>query len=187
MTTEEARETVQAFADRIGVTMTATRIPRRPDAATRDDPKWDATAGHWQCVLSAHGRSMPVTFSKGSACFDKARTFGHRKMKPIRFMDRPKCDGCFKAWPCDGIITSSAASAQPEPPALAEVLDCLASDSESYDSARTFEEWAGDYGYDTDSRRAERMYREISEQAHALRLLLGAAEYEHLTTDTERL
>ncbi len=43
-----------------------------------------------------------------------------------------------------------------------------------YDSADcSFEEFCGEYGYDTDSRRAERIHRAVQEQARQMRRLLG--------------
>ena len=59
-------------------------------------------------------------------------------------------------------------------PTAAEVLDCIVSDSVSYDNARNFEDWASDYGYDIDSRRAERLYRDVQRQRDDLVGLLGS-------------
>lgn len=49
-------------------------------------------------------------------------------------------------------------------PKLKDVLDCLASDSSSIENARSFEEWASDFGYDTDSRKAERTFKACERQ-----------------------
>ncbi len=49
------------------------------------------------------------------------------------------------------------ASEEPTAPTAASVLCCLVSDAMGVEG-RTFEEWASDYGYDTDSRRAEFTY-----------------------------
>lgn len=70
-------------------------------------------------------------------------------------------------------------------PQVSEVLDCLASDATSFENARSFEEWARDYGYNTDSRKAEKTYRAVEKQATALRRLLGDS-YETLLWNTER-
>ena len=43
-------------------------------------------------------------------------------------------------------------------PTLEEVLETLASDASGVDNARDFEDWCSEYGYDTDSRTAERTY-----------------------------
>lgn len=72
-------------------------------------------------------------------------------------------------------VPFSQGSAISREPSAADVLDCLASDASGYEQARSFEEWAADYGYDPDSRTAERTYRAIEKQTAALRRLLGSA------------
>lgn len=59
-------------------------------------------------------------------------------------------------------------------PTVADVLECLASDAATYDQADRFDEdWARDYGYDPDSRDAERTYRAVKAQTERFRALLG--------------
>lgn len=72
-------------------------------------------------------------------------------------------------------------------PKAEDVLDCLAMDTSSYENARDFEEWAAEFGYDTDSRRAERTYNVIGKQAKQLKRFLSEELYEELLWNTERL
>jgi hypothetical protein len=72
-------------------------------------------------------------------------------------------------------------------PELADVLDCIASDASSYENAQSFEDWASEFGYDTDSRKAEKMYRAIKRQAEQLKRMLGEEAYQELLWNTERL
>src|SRR5688572_11046040 len=58
-------------------------------------------------------------------------------------------------------------------PSLADVLQCLALDATDYDGCRSFEDWCGDYGYDSDSRKAEATWRQVESQTRKLRVLLG--------------
>lgn len=81
----------------------------------------------------------------------------------------------------------SMGSAHKVPPTLPEVLDNLASDAAGYDDARDFEDWASGYGYDTDSRKAERVYRAVEREATKLRAFLGDDLYDALLNRTERL
>lgn len=81
----------------------------------------------------------------------------------------------------------SQGSAHENPPTLAEVLDCLASDASGIENARSFEEWASEYGYDTDSRKAERTYKICEKQARDLERFLGQDAYQQLLWNTERL
>lgn len=57
-------------------------------------------------------------------------------------------------------------------PDLIDVLYCLVLDSDVLEQGG-FEAWAGDYGYDPDSRKAEQTYRLCVEQSLRLRALLG--------------
>jgi hypothetical protein len=78
----------------------------------------------------------------------------------------------------------SAHTGEPEP---ADVLDCLASDASGAENASSFEDWCSEYGYDTDSRKAEKTYRIIERQAEKLKNLLGGELYNELLWKTERL
>lgn len=72
-------------------------------------------------------------------------------------------------------------------PDVAEVLDSLASDAASVADVTQFEDWAQDIGYDPDSRKAERTYNAIIDQAARLEKFLGSRPYEELLHETERL
>jgi hypothetical protein len=60
-----------------------------------------------------------------------------------------------------------------EEPTAAAVLEHLISTAAGLETVESFEEWARDYGYDPDSRRAEATYRAVVEEAGKLRELLG--------------
>lgn len=69
----------------------------------------------------------------------------------------------------------------------ATVLDALVSDASTLTEG-AFEDWASALGYDPDSRKAERTYREIQAQASELvRFLGGVDEFEHVAYEIERL
>ena len=81
-----------------------------------------------------------------------------------------------------------------QPPKVADVLDCIASDTSSVENARDFGDWASEYGYDENSRTAERIYRQCRKQAERLRRFLGghgadmhSPLFEQLLWNTERL
>ena len=71
-------------------------------------------------------------------------------------------------------------------PTAEDVLSCLASDTAGYENANGFEDWAGEYGYDTDSRRAERTWKAVEKQAEKLARFLPVDLYNDLLWDTER-
>lgn len=84
------------------------------------------------------------------------------------------------------VVPFGMGSAHSERPSAADVLNCLASDASTYDQARGFEDWAADLGFDTDSRKAERIYREVGKQARELRAFLGD-KYDAYLYETESL
>lgn len=84
-------------------------------------------------------------------------------------------------------VPFSQGSAHTVDPTAADVLDCLAMDASSIENARNFEEWAGDLGYEADSRKAHRSYTICMRQAAKLRAMLGQDNYEVLLWNTERL
>jgi hypothetical protein len=69
----------------------------------------------------------------------------------------------------------------PTPPTLYDVLTGLKSDATE---GRTFAEWCGDYGYDTDSRKAMTTYLACQESETASRRLFGA-DWERLLQDED--
>jgi len=72
-------------------------------------------------------------------------------------------------------------------PTTESVLDALASDSSGVENARSFEDWADEYGYDTDSRKDEKLFKVCERQADKLKRFLGDELYEDLLWNTERL
>lgn len=57
-------------------------------------------------------------------------------------------------------VAAKLALAQGVKPSLEDVLHSLLSDGEAFFNAQSFEDWASEYGYETDSRKAEAIYRE---------------------------
>jgi len=71
-------------------------------------------------------------------------------------------------------------------PKIDDVLDCCAMDSAGIENARSFEDWANEYGYDPDSRKAEKTYNTCEKQANKLKNLLDYELYEQLLWEVER-
>jgi hypothetical protein len=71
-------------------------------------------------------------------------------------------------------------------PKAADVLDCLCNDATGLDNSSGFEDWCSEYGYETDSRKAERTYKTIERQAKRLKHFLGES-FEDFAYKTERL
>lgn len=84
------------------------------------------------------------------------------------------------------VIPFSQGSAHKLEPTAADVLDCLASDAASIENAKGFEDWASDFGYDIDSRKAEKIYAACKRNAEDLAAYLGDEAYQELLWNTER-
>lgn len=81
----------------------------------------------------------------------------------------------------------SQGSAHTADPTAAEVLDCLASGAASVENAGSFEDWAEELGFETDSRKAEKAYKAIKRQAEQLQRIMDSDAYQTLLWNTERL
>lgn len=185
-------ETLQAFADRFGLTLQAAQVDSRPD-----HDQWQSGTAHWLCTLSRGGTSMTFHFSMGAA---------HRRWDDVKMRECRKYRGCaytvdelksvspiFGARGIGGAPESIAlkearqAYTSPIPPELPGVLNCLMMDAQGYENAQGFEDWAAEYGYDPDSRKAEKTYREVERQAKELRHILGLDGYRTLLENVESL
>lgn len=69
-------------------------------------------------------------------------------------------------------VPFSQGPAHSHEPAAIDVLSCLISDASG--AEQRFEDWADDLGFDTDSRKAERIYNAVQKQTAKLRRFLGA-------------
>lgn len=85
------------------------------------------------------------------------------------------------------IVPFSQGPAHTEPPTAEDVLDCLASDAAGWENAPNFDVWCGEYGYDTDSRRAEQTFNNVKKQKEELEKFLSTLQYDDLLWHTERL
>lgn len=69
-----------------------------------------------------------------------------------------------------------------------QILDCIIGDAWGYEQADGFESWAGEYGYDCDSRKAEATYKAVGKTTNDLIDFLGGKpELEKLALHYERL
>lgn len=159
------KETIEATAADLGLTMTAEFIPW--NASRRADEKDPSL--NWSITLHKAGRAFLTT--------DYSAGMGHApscKQGRMTNDERRAVE-----WECShGRAARLQASldlftgGKPILPNLADVLYSLCSDADAIDSP-TFEEWAENIGYDTDSRKAEAIYRACLEIALKLRAALG--------------
>lgn len=81
-------------------------------------------------------------------------------------------------------ITYDCGPAFTAPPTMADIVCSLLSDAANIE-ATTFEEWCGEYGYDPDSRKAEKTYRACQDTRVRLVQLLGKDVLDSAYADNE--
>lgn len=79
----------------------------------------------------------------------------------------------------------SMGSAHTDPPNVGDVLDSLIGDASCAD--QSFEDFCRDFGYDSDSRKAEAIYHACRKTMRRLRAFLGQDAYDQLLNSVERL
>ena len=70
-------------------------------------------------------------------------------------------------------------------PDIRSVLSNLAMDASGFENASSFDDWCAEYGYDTDSRSAKRVFKAVERQSKQLRRFLGDSLYEDLLYNVE--
>lgn len=80
----------------------------------------------------------------------------------------------------------SMGSANLDPAKMKDLLQSLSMDARGVEDNRTFEEWAREYGYDEDSRKAERSYNLTRKIAASIKKFLGDDLYKEFLWDMEK-
>jgi len=178
---------VEEFIKSIGLTMECQYIGIKTEKDKGPEGKpVEHTMDEWSCTLSRDKQSMTIPFKQGlahrkttSRSIIKAFGYGHGlTSKQVKQYERES----YKMKPEKWIAMS-----EPVAPELDNVLDCLRSDSECWENSRNFEDFCSELGYDTDSRKAESIYKACGEIAKELKFLLGSDNYKKLLEEVERL
>jgi hypothetical protein len=148
---------------------------------------WIAIA--YPVTLSRHGKPVFSTnYKMGTGHFEKQTLrYISKTFRPMENTIRKNgLSVIHRLRPADqntalGIITAAARIYKMQP-ALADVIAALLMDGSPDFDAETFEDWASNCGYDTDSRTAEKMYSECLRTGKAIRRAVTADELETLRT-----
>lgn len=166
-----AKEVATAKINELGLIVEAEFVPQSEVSNRKEFADCEPSPGlHWVVTVKRGGRSFKTCYSAG---------VGHCPS----YKQRQTCDdrACIN-WECQhgypakmlattGIIVKKP-HAKPLIPDAADVLYCLCSDADVLYSGN-FEEWASEFGYDADSRKAKRTYQACMRTAHNLLGLLG--------------
>jgi len=167
-TTTDNKQALREYVESLGLTYQATFIPMRQDADRVKHPEL-----HWSITLTSGTMFAQFPYSQGCG-----HVKGYEKMPVKTPYDRRIKEQCIRRTCETGGIEQLAGryglvkpGKQPAPDVL-DVLYCLVSDA-SVRHCSSYEEWAGDYGYDTDSRKGEEIYRTCQKQTADLLRVLG--------------
>lgn len=177
-------DALNAACAAINLTMTAVFVPfsQSRNATARDGAEKPWRSLNWRVTLERNGRAFLTTdYSQGEghapAAKWKGKAYGQQRAIDIEIET--------------GMVAGTLFSDEPRatrkpiaPPSLADVVYSLASDSSVLDSSG-FEDWANEFGYDTDSRSAEATYRACLDIALKMRGAIGEAGLQALRTASE--
>lgn len=148
-------------AESLGLEYRAEFVPQRLSRHAKET----RPSLNWRITLAKGGATLTTDYTQGIAHLP-GYEFGRQTIERQEQEQRAANTGKY-----GGQLVGRAIPAPP----FTEVLQCLLLDAEVLDSP-SFEHWAADLGFDTDSRSAERTYRECLEISLKLRAILGDAE-----------
>jgi hypothetical protein len=167
-----AQQEIESFMDSHSITVESVFVPF---SQSRNKGDWQSL--NWRVTLKVKGREVMTTdYSAGigHAPSHKATKAPARYSGSLRFWKAEavafEIENGFAAIPkWSGI---RADKKRPIAPEACDVLYSLASEAGVLNCSG-FEDWASDMGYDDDSRKAEKIYKECIETALKLRAALG--------------
>ena len=148
MNGKEVEAAADALLQAAGVSYAATLVQR----GAKDDSGWEHDA--WRIEFLKDGRKLEQSFRTG---------IGHRAPPGNTFAGRKLRPGTL-AW------VEHENRKTPVSPKAASVLSSLVSDDTQGES---FESWADNFGYDSDSRKALAIYMECQRQTDAAKRFFG--------------
>lgn len=181
MTTEQEteQETIQEFIDRNNVKATFLEMKSNPNML--EDPK--NKMYHFEVIIKQDCDTMTTYYSMGCAHNKRKRRKGvnpeshsHEYYQLADYKDDKN------------LRLSSELVIKyfvPTVPKCCDILNCLVMDADVLNYP-TYEEWGLEFGYDEDSRKGEKIYRDCIQNALKLRNLFGTKLFNEIM-ECERL
>lgn len=163
-------EALRAWQTRHAINYSAEFVPFSKSRNARPKAKTSELSINWRVTLTCNGLAFLCDYSQGIGHLPKALQVpwgGHVSID---------LDAAIRA-SVEHIGYRSGPSLTP--PTVSDVLSSLALDA-SVLNAGDFENWARDFGYDSDSRSAEALYRTCRNQALRLRAIIGGPALDEL-------
>jgi len=133
----------------------------------RDDFDGREGATVWSVTITRNGQEFQTEYTQG--CHFRHHRNG-KSISPLAMSGRMTVDGL-----------AENKRTVPDEPILADVMCALVWDAQSVADGQTFEDFAGDMGYDTDSREAERIYNGCRDEYFGLIRLCGSIDLDVLS------
>lgn len=178
---ERAAETFAAKCEALGLSVACTFVPF---SMSRNAEEAQPSL-NWKCSVMRNGKAITglsaVDYMQGSGHCPASKAGAKRfPIKPdLRRAVALECESGKRA----GMMMAGGRPYQTAGniahPTAVDVISALCMDSDVIDYAR-FEDWAECFGYDADSRSAEKTYRACLEIALALRAAIGETELQAL-------
>ncbi len=186
-TSSETAANFASLLSRMGVTMQASSGL----AQTKDE--WERIG--FQCALSRNGKPFwngPYSVGLGHVKMPSSSgMFLGLTGEESNLFETLKCKPNAKVKPeymtVKLSLYSKLAARQKLTPSLTDVMHSLLMDGEASFNGESFEGWCSNYGYDTDSRKAETTWRACMETGHAIRRAFSADEVSELQEASQDL
>lgn len=179
----ERKGTIAATLENIGLTVESKFVPFSRSRNKAEKYK----SLNWKISVKRNGREVLATdYSAGIAhCPGYSRKIPQAWDRPARYWQplicEFECEEGFAAGPYHGWMNGFRADRKsPILPDPVNVMHSLVMDSDVLNHS-SFESWASDCGYDTDSRQAESIYRACLEIALKMRAAIGESGMEMLS------
>lgn len=175
----DAAETLEREARAIGLHLECKQVPFSQSRHAKEK----SLSVEWHCVLRKGFATIGGDTDRSVYAFDYSQGIGHLRgyqytnarhvgyWKSIEGDARLRhvCEGGIDKGPSGGIGPGPLSAIEPT---LADALGALLLDGSAIDCC-SFEDWADQYGYDHDSRKAEASYRACLETGLKLRKAIG--------------
>jgi hypothetical protein len=151
--------TIEAKLTDMGVVLTSTLVRDEFNGRTNRNGQ-----SVWAVTIVRNGESFQTEYSMGAA-------YRHyRNNRPIQIKHYN-----LTVYDCDRYNQT-----KPDNPSLDDVLHCFVMDAQGVGDGQTFEDWAADYGYEVDSREAEKSFNACRDSYFAMIRLFGSDGFEEL-------
>jgi hypothetical protein len=170
-----ATETLKDAVAALGLTYKADFVPFSKSRNAKKVTKPRDYSLNWKVTINKGSRSITTDYMQGIAHipgYAQNTRYTTDQWEALKYA----CENGKALRNPGSVIPTGKAIPAPE---LHDVMHSLVLDASALD-AGSFEEWAGDFGYETDSRSAEKIYHQCMEIALRLRAMIGDAGIEAL-------